>query len=219
MPDPEHVCRPGASVYYCPTAGEVESDCHGGFGTCCGRPELHEPIVATSDEDLDIRRRYLVPAGLLRIGGEPDSVHLALYTWHERMDGWLVGQAICGQSVEGTPRFGSTVGACPGCAEYLPVYETALGQEVAALHGRTRERAARAQAGDTPENGAWGAVWLEGNWRWVTSRMTTAQREYAADRVAAYSAFLASVDGEPDRAEPEGLRWWRDDSRNEGENR
>ncbi|MES9522424.1 hypothetical protein [Streptomyces capoamus] len=39
--DEEHVCKPGATVYYCPTVGEVESDCHGGFDVCCSRPDLH----------------------------------------------------------------------------------------------------------------------------------------------------------------------------------
>lgn len=37
----EHVCKPGATLYYCPTAGEVESDCHGGFDVCCSHPEQH----------------------------------------------------------------------------------------------------------------------------------------------------------------------------------
>lgn len=44
-----HVCKPGATTYYCPTAGEVESDCHGGFDTCCAAPRLHMPI---NDSDL-----------------------------------------------------------------------------------------------------------------------------------------------------------------------
>jgi hypothetical protein len=67
---------------------------------------------------------------------------------------------------------------------------------------------------DTPENGAWFTVWLEsGKWRWTTQKMTTEQREYAADRVAAYSQHLAHCDGELGRGEPEGLRWWREVSR------
>ncbi|MGZ0231157.1 hypothetical protein [Streptomyces sp. CPS1] len=49
--DEEHVCKPGAQLYYCPTAGEVESDCHGGFDVCCGRPDLHQPIVAYRNSD------------------------------------------------------------------------------------------------------------------------------------------------------------------------
>ena len=65
---------------------------------------------------------------------------------------------------------------------------------------------------DTPENGAWHTVWLEGKWRWITSKMTAEQREYAADRVAAYSMYLRSQNGGLyGTQEPEGLRWWRDD--------
>lgn len=44
-----HVCKPGASVYYCPTSGETESDCHGGFDVCCDRPDLHQPAGARQD--------------------------------------------------------------------------------------------------------------------------------------------------------------------------
>lgn len=62
----------------------------------------------------------------------------------------------------------------------------------------------------TPADGAWGTVWLEGDWRWITSRMTTEQREYAADCVARWSASLAEQDGDLEREEPTGLRWWRD---------
>jgi hypothetical protein len=36
-----HVCKPDATTYYCPTSGEMESDCHGGFDVCCDRPDLH----------------------------------------------------------------------------------------------------------------------------------------------------------------------------------
>lgn len=43
--DDVHVCRSGASVYFCPTAGETESDCHGGFDVCCDRPDLHQPLI------------------------------------------------------------------------------------------------------------------------------------------------------------------------------
>lgn len=29
-------------MYWCPTVGEFESSCHGGFDVCCDHPELHE---------------------------------------------------------------------------------------------------------------------------------------------------------------------------------
>lgn len=69
----------------------------------------------------------------------------------------------------------------------------------------------RVTAGETtPADGAWGTVWLEGNWRWITSKMTTEQREYAADCVARWSDGLAKQDGDLERGEPADLRWWRD---------
>ncbi|MFJ2202452.1 hypothetical protein [Streptomyces violaceusniger] len=63
----------------------------------------------------------------------------------------------------------------------------------------------------SPGDGAWHTVWLEGKWRWITSRMTTAEREHAADSVARHNAVLAAADNDPDRGEPTDLRWWRDD--------
>lgn len=59
----------------------------------------------------------------------------------------------------------------------------------------------------TPENGAWHTVCLEGNWRYLTTKMTTEQREYAADRVAAYGQYLDAVDGDPGPCGAGGLRW------------
>ncbi|MFD5491564.1 hypothetical protein ACFWH4_01150 [Streptomyces sp. NPDC127091] len=47
-----HVCKPGASVYYCPTGGETESDCHGGFDVCCARPDLHQSLLKCSRAQL-----------------------------------------------------------------------------------------------------------------------------------------------------------------------
>jgi hypothetical protein len=64
---------------------------------------------------------------------------------------------------------------------------------------------------DLVADGAWGTVWLHGKWRYLTSQMTTAEREHAADAVARWSAMLAAEDNDPDRSEPEGLRWWRED--------
>ncbi|WP_033024035.1 hypothetical protein, partial [Streptomyces capuensis] len=63
--------------------------------------------------------------------------------------------------------------------------------------------------GDTPENAAWHSVWLHGNWRYLTSQMTTPEREHAARCVERYDRVLAEVDGESHRGGPEGLRWWR----------
>jgi hypothetical protein len=57
----EHVCKPGAGLYYCPTAGEVESDCHGGFDTCCDRPDLHRPIPTCAHCEQEIEHKMIHP--------------------------------------------------------------------------------------------------------------------------------------------------------------
>jgi hypothetical protein len=59
---------------------------------------------------------------------------------------------------------------------------------------------------DPVNDEAWGSVWLHGNWRYLTSRMTTPEREHAADAVARWCA-----QDPDDPSEPTGLRWWRDD--------
>ncbi|MFE7972980.1 hypothetical protein [Streptomyces shenzhenensis] len=48
----EHQCKPGATIYYCPTSGEIESDCHGGFDQCCDRPDLHRPVSTVLRDQL-----------------------------------------------------------------------------------------------------------------------------------------------------------------------
>ncbi|NED75340.1 hypothetical protein G3I51_24055 [Streptomyces sp. SID9944] len=48
----EHVCKPCASIYYCPAAGEIESDCHGGFDICRGQPERHQTVLPCAPASL-----------------------------------------------------------------------------------------------------------------------------------------------------------------------
>ncbi|MEU9310907.1 hypothetical protein [Streptomyces sp. NPDC048256] len=50
-----HVCKPGASTYFCPTSGQTESDCHGGFDQCCDRPDLHTPAVGGAQQPKEVR--------------------------------------------------------------------------------------------------------------------------------------------------------------------
>lgn len=169
-------------------------------------------MTAIEPEDLDKERRYLVPVARLALPDEPDVVHLSLYEWLPQLEDWVTGLALCGRSTEGQLPAGTEV-TCPGCEHYRPTYETALDAQRMAAEGSRGRRIRRDAAGDTTENGAWMAVWLEGKWRWITSRMTTPQREYAADCVAAYSRYLATCDGDLEREEPEGLRWWREASR------
>lgn len=79
----------------------------------------------------------------------------------------------------------------------------------AQLSSRTRQWK-ELQAEQAVNDAAWGSVWLHGKWSWLTKNMTTPERELAADAVARWSAGLAVEDGQPDRGEPEGLRWWRE---------
>lgn len=162
--------------------------------------------------EFDPRRRYLVPVARIRLPDEPEVVHLALYEWVPRMEGWLHGTALCGVSTEQGPLAEGTEVTCPGCQHYQPTYQAVLDSQGAASESADERRRRRDAAGDTTENGAWHTVWLESDWRWVTSRMTTPQREYAADRVAAYSRYLETVDGAGREGEPEGLRWWREEA-------
>lgn len=70
------------------------------------------------------------------------------------------------------------------------------------------EWAAKADTGTRSLDAAMHTVWLHGDWRRLTERMTTEQREAAADAVDRYRAVL---DGE-ELAGPVGpshLRWWR----------
>ncbi|MEU9436561.1 hypothetical protein [Streptomyces sp. NPDC048252] len=51
-----HVCKPEAKTYFCPTSGQTESDCHGGFDQCCDRPEFHQPAVGGAQQPKEADR-------------------------------------------------------------------------------------------------------------------------------------------------------------------
>lgn len=162
---------------------------------------------------LDKSRRYLVPVARLELPGEPDLVHLSLYEWLPQFEAWATGLGLCGTSTKQGALAASTGVTCPGCLRWKPTYEQILANDAAAAEEASQQRRARDEAGNTVESGAWHTVWLEGNWSWVTKKMTAARREYAADCVAAYFRYLAAVDGDLERGEPEGLRWWREAGR------
>lgn len=168
----------------------------------------------TETAELDKMLRYLVPVARLDLPGQPDDTHLSLMCWNERLGDWLTGLALCGHSTTQGVLFGGVSATCRACEAYRPQYEAALVAEARAAEQRAAHRRRAAHEADTPENGAWFTVWLEsGKWQWTTSKMTAKQREYAADCVAAYSRHLAAVDGDLERGEPDGLRWWREASR------
>lgn len=81
--EPEHVCRPGATVYYCPASGETESDCHGGFDQCCDRPDLHRPVSTVLRDGLAaalisrIKQAVIPDSTRLGVGGATTSLFAA----------------------------------------------------------------------------------------------------------------------------------------------
>lgn len=64
-----------------------------------------------------------------------------------------------------------------------------------------------------PLDAAMHSVWLHGDWRRLTGRMTTEQREAAADAVDRYQAVLNEASRErgifAGPLDPTHLRWWR----------
>lgn len=68
----------------------------------------------------------------------------------------------------------------------------------------------RAPSGEPePLDAALFSIWLHGKWRWLTSKMTTEQREAAADSVARYDEWLSRQDDDLNRIDDQELRWWR----------
>jgi hypothetical protein len=55
------------------------------------------------------------------------------------------------------------------------------------------------------EDAAWGDVWLHGKWRWITTKMSTEERELAAAAVERWGARID--DGEPE--DRTSVRWWK----------
>ncbi len=53
-------------------------------------------------------------------------------------------------------------------------------------------------------------VWLHGNWRFLTSKMTTPTKEAAADAVVRYCEKLDPEWEKEDTVDNVDLRWWRE---------
>ncbi|MDJ0342226.1 hypothetical protein QMK19_03370 [Streptomyces sp. H10-C2] len=76
---------PGA-IYFCPTSGDVESPIHGGFDTCCDRPDLHrslraelaEVLHATGGPFANCEAEDLADAVLAVLPPQPDRAQAAI---------------------------------------------------------------------------------------------------------------------------------------------
>jgi hypothetical protein len=56
---------------------------------------------------------------------------------------------------------------------------------------------------------AWGSVWLYGNWKHISTKMTNIERELAADAIMRWNERIGREDQTHDEIDPRGLRWWR----------
>lgn len=79
--------------------------------------------AAAEATELDKTRRYLRPVRATIISDDPDGVHLAVYSWVERVDAWVTGPGICGESMMQGPLPEDSVVTCASCLEWKPKYE------------------------------------------------------------------------------------------------
>ena len=91
---------------------------------------------------------------------------------------------------------------CLACGEWCYPDEPCARCELPGL--RAEVKRLRDEARDL--DAAMHSVWFHGNWQWLTFKMTTAEKEAAADAVDRHTATYPS----DDRGRPVD-RWWRDD--------
>jgi hypothetical protein len=77
-------------------------------------------------EDLDTSRRYLRPVAATPLSDDPDGVHLAVYEWVPRVEAWVTGSGLCGESMRQGPLPDGVVVSCARCLEWQARYERYL---------------------------------------------------------------------------------------------
>jgi hypothetical protein len=82
--------------------------------------------TATQATELDKSRRYLRPVAATPISDDPDGVHLAVYEWMPRVEAWVTGPGLCGESMRQGPLPGGVVVSCARCLEWQSRYERYL---------------------------------------------------------------------------------------------
>lgn len=132
--------------------------------------------------ELDKGRRYLRPVRATIISDNPDSVHLAVYSWLEMFDAWATGPGICGESMQQGPLPEGTEVTCPSCLEWKPKYERWLAPGYRPEDDDPEVLRARAE---TAERQVKQAQALVAKWRQVA-----AEREGAVVRVGVAADIL-----------------------------
>jgi hypothetical protein len=82
--------------------------------------------TATEVTELDKSRRYLRPVAAMPISDDLNGVHLAVYEWMPRVEAWVTGPGLCGESMRQGPLPEGTTVTCPRCLEWRPQYERML---------------------------------------------------------------------------------------------
>lgn len=78
------------------------------------------------EQGLDRSRRYLRPVAATPISDDPDGVHLAVYEWMPRVEAWVTGPGLCGESMRQGPLPDGAVVSCARCLEWQSRYERYL---------------------------------------------------------------------------------------------
>lgn len=82
-----------------------------------------------STQQLDKARRYLRPVAATPISEDPGGVHLAVYEWTPRVEAWVTGPGLCGESMRQGPLPEGTVVTCARCLDWQRKYERYLDPE------------------------------------------------------------------------------------------
>lgn len=95
-----------------------------------------------------------------------------------------------------------------GCSSFVQKVLVLAVMEERIAEARAEERARIADE-QISNDAAWHSIWLHGHWRYLTSKMTTDEREVAATAIERHFAYAEM----PWSIEPSSLRWWLDDAR------
>lgn len=91
----------GASIYWCPVAGEFECPTHGGFAVCCDNPEAHvpvSPVIGGGDGEVVVDLSEANCGRVLRVWKRTPNGRMLMFSHAPHIDGPLqvarLGRAV-----------------------------------------------------------------------------------------------------------------------------